>query len=39
MSRNDFGLKFGAQEQFYGNVPDGRQAMLPNVENHSAQDH
>jgi len=27
MSRNDFGLKFGAQEQFYGNVPDGRQAM------------
>ena len=27
MSRNDYGLKFGAQEQFYGNVPDGRQAM------------
>jgi hypothetical protein len=27
MSRNDFGLKFGAQEQFYGNVPDGRKAM------------
>ena len=27
MSRNDFGLKFGAQEQFYGNVPDGRKAL------------
>ena len=27
MSRNDYGLKFGESKQYYGNVPDGRQAM------------
>ena len=27
MSRNDFGLRFGEQKQYFGNVPDGRQAM------------
>ena len=27
MSRNDYGLKFGESKQYYGNVPDGRQAL------------
>jgi len=27
MSRNDYGLRFGETKQYYGNVPDGRQAM------------
>ena len=27
MSRNDFGLRFGEPKQYFGNVPDGRQAM------------
>ena len=27
MSRNDFGLRFGEQAQYFGNVPDGRQAL------------
>ena len=27
MSRNDYGLKFGETQQYYGNVPDGRQAL------------
>ncbi len=27
MSRNDFGLRFGEAKQFFGNVPDGRQAL------------
>ena len=27
MSRNDFGLRFGEQAQYFGNVPDGRTAM------------
>ena len=28
MSRNDFGLRFGETKQYYGNVPDGRQALV-----------
>ena len=27
MSRNDYGLRFGETKQYFGNVPDGRQAM------------
>ena len=27
MSRNDFGLRFGEQAQYFGNVPDGRKAL------------
>ena len=27
MSRNDYGLRFGEAKQYYGNIPDGRQAM------------
>jgi len=27
VSRNDFGLRFGESKQYYGNVPDGRQAL------------
>ena len=27
MSRNDFGLRFGEPKQYFGNVPDGRQAL------------
>ena len=27
MSRNDYGLRFGESKQYYGNVPDGRQAL------------
>ena len=27
MSRNDYGLRFGEKKQYFGNVPDGRQAM------------
>ena len=27
MSRNDYGLRFGELAQYFGNVPDGRNAM------------
>ena len=27
MSRNDYGLRFGEQSQYFGNFPDGRTAM------------
>ena len=27
MSRNDYGLRFGEQAQYFGNVPDGRKDM------------
>ena len=27
MSRNDYGLRFGEQQQYFGNFPDGRKAM------------
>jgi hypothetical protein len=27
MSRNDYGLRFGEQKQYFGNFPDGRKAM------------
>ena len=27
MSRNDFGLRFGEPKQYFGNIPDGRQAL------------
>ena len=27
MSRNDYGMRFGEQAQYFGNVPDGRQAL------------
>ena len=27
MSRNDYGLRFGEQQQYFGNFPDGRTAM------------